>query len=69
MAFPTASRPQAWASSAALPLIATLLKLDPAWTDVEADRPRPFGHNGDHPPARSLDVSARKDYGVSSGRP
>jgi glycogen debranching enzyme len=43
VAFPTASRPQAWASGAPLLLLTTLLDLDPTCTDAEADLPRPFG--------------------------
>jgi glycogen debranching enzyme len=42
--FPTASRPQSWASGAPLLLLTTLLKLDPARADAEADLPPPLGH-------------------------
>ncbi|MDQ6778411.1 MAG: amylo-alpha-1,6-glucosidase [Actinomycetota bacterium] len=44
VAFPTASRPQAWASGAPLLLLTTLLNLHPECSDAEADLARPFGH-------------------------
>ncbi len=39
VAFPTASRPQAWAAGAPLLLLSTILGLQPEDTDVEADLP------------------------------
>jgi glycogen debranching enzyme len=58
VAFPTASRPQAWAAGAPLLLLSTLLGLQPGCTDVEADLPDPIGHAAirhqhDHPPLAS----------------
>ena len=44
VAFPTASRPQAWAAGAPLLLLTTLLDLRPGYTDAEADLPGPIGH-------------------------
>ena len=44
VAFPTASRPQAWASGAPLLLLTTLLHLHPGCTEAEADLPRSLGH-------------------------
>jgi glycogen debranching enzyme len=44
VAFPTASRPQAWAAGAPLLLLSTLLSLQPEDTDAEADLPDPTGH-------------------------
>ena len=44
VAFPTASRPQAWAAGAPLLLLSTVLGLQPEDTDVEADLPDPTGH-------------------------
>ncbi|HWF51865.1 MAG TPA: hypothetical protein VG294_14595 [Solirubrobacteraceae bacterium] len=44
VAFPTASRPQAWAAGAPLLLLTTLLNLDPQCTQAEAALPGPFGH-------------------------
>ncbi|MDQ6804472.1 MAG: amylo-alpha-1,6-glucosidase [Actinomycetota bacterium] len=44
VAFPTASRPQAWAAGAPLLLLTTLLNLQPESTDAEADLPGQFGH-------------------------
>ena len=44
VAFPTASRPQAWAAGAPLLLLTTLLGLRPGGTDVEADLPDTIGH-------------------------
>lgn len=57
VSFPTASRPQAWATGTPLLLLTTLLNLDPAWTATEADLPLPFGHvairrRPDHSPSR-----------------
>ncbi|MHB8691048.1 MAG: amylo-alpha-1,6-glucosidase [Solirubrobacteraceae bacterium] len=43
VAFPTASRPQAWAAGAPLLLLSTLLDLRPESTDVEAELPHPYG--------------------------
>jgi glycogen debranching enzyme len=43
VAFPTASRPQAWASGAPLLLLTTMLNLAPAWTEAQADLAGPFG--------------------------
>ncbi len=44
VAFPTASRPQAWAAGAPLLLLMTLLDLQPGSTTVETDLPDPIGH-------------------------
>jgi glycogen debranching enzyme len=44
VAFPTASRPQAWAAGAPLLLLTTLLGLRPERTDVQADLPDTIGH-------------------------
>jgi glycogen debranching enzyme len=44
VAFPTASRPQAWAAGTPLLLLTTLLDLQPECTDAEADLQRPLGH-------------------------
>ncbi len=44
VAFPTASRPQAWAAGAPLLLLTTLLGLRPGHTDVEADLTDTIGH-------------------------
>jgi glycogen debranching enzyme len=44
VAFPTASRPQAWAAGTPLLLLTTLLDLQPGYTDVQADLPGPIGH-------------------------
>jgi glycogen debranching enzyme len=55
VAFPTASRPQAWAAGAPLLLLTTLLDLQPDATEFEAELPDPIGHVAirrrlDHPP-------------------
>jgi glycogen debranching enzyme len=44
VAFPTASRPQAWAAGTPLLLLSTVLGLTPEDTDVAADLPDPTGH-------------------------
>ncbi len=44
VAFPTASRPQAWAAGAPLLLLSTVLGLQPDDSVVEADLPGPSGH-------------------------
>jgi glycogen debranching enzyme len=44
VAFPTASRPQAWAAGAPLLLLTTLLGLSPGRTDLRADLPHTVGH-------------------------
>jgi glycogen debranching enzyme len=44
VAFPTASRPQAWAAGAPLLLLTTLLDLRPASTNAEADLGHGLGH-------------------------
>ncbi len=44
VAFPTASRPQAWAAGAPLLLLSTILGLQPGDTHAEADLPEPTGH-------------------------
>jgi glycogen debranching enzyme len=44
VAFPTASRPQAWASGAPLMLLTTLLDLQPHSDGASADVPGPIGH-------------------------
>ena len=43
VAFPTASRPQAWAAGAPLLLLTTLLDLHPGYTNVEADLSQTIG--------------------------
>jgi glycogen debranching enzyme len=43
VAFPTASRPQAWAAGAPLLLLSTVLGLQPEDTEIEADLPDPTG--------------------------
>jgi glycogen debranching enzyme len=43
VAFPTASRPQAWAAGTPLLLLTTLLGLEPGRGDVEASLPEPIG--------------------------
>jgi glycogen debranching enzyme len=44
VAFPTASRPQAWAAGAPLLLLTTLLGLEPGGGKAHADVPGPIGH-------------------------
>jgi glycogen debranching enzyme len=44
VAFPTASRPQAWAAGAPLLLLSAVLGLQPEDTDIEADLPDSPGH-------------------------
>jgi glycogen debranching enzyme len=44
VAFPTASRPQAWAAGAPLLLLSTILGLQPGDTEAAADLPDPTGH-------------------------
>jgi len=44
VAFPTASRPQAWAAGAPLLLLSTVLGLTPEDTDAETDLPGEIGH-------------------------
>jgi glycogen debranching enzyme len=44
VAFPTASRPQAWAAGAPLLLLSTVLGLQPEDTDVDTDLPDLAGH-------------------------
>jgi glycogen debranching enzyme len=44
VAFPTASRPQAWAAGAPLLLLTTLLELQPGSTTVDTELPDPIGH-------------------------
>jgi glycogen debranching enzyme len=44
VAFPTASRPQAWAAAAPLSLLSTVLELQPQDAETEADLPGPSGH-------------------------
>jgi glycogen debranching enzyme len=44
VAFPTASRPQAWSAGAPLLLLTTLLKLEPAQSEAHADIPGDVGH-------------------------
>jgi glycogen debranching enzyme len=43
VAYPTASRPQAWAAGAPLLLLTTLLDLQPGWDDADADLPGGLG--------------------------
>jgi glycogen debranching enzyme len=56
VAFPTASRPQAWAAGAPLLLLSTVLGLQPEDSGVEADLPGPSGHISirRHPSRRPL---------------
>jgi glycogen debranching enzyme len=54
VAFPTASRPQAWAAGAPLLLLTTLLGLQPGCHDAEVELPQPLGRiaisrQPDHP--------------------
>lgn len=59
VAFPTASRPQAWAAGAPLLLLTTLLNLDPECAHAEVDLPGPFGHVAlTRRPARSRERTA-----------
>jgi glycogen debranching enzyme len=44
VAFPTASRPQAWAAGTPLLLLSTLLDLHPGRTDAEVEVPGGIGH-------------------------
>ena len=44
VAFPTASRPQAWAAGAALLLLTTLLELEPDDLEAHAEIPGHVGH-------------------------
>ncbi|MGA2163920.1 MAG: glycogen debranching N-terminal domain-containing protein [Solirubrobacteraceae bacterium] len=44
VAFPTASRPQAWAAGTPLLLLSTLLELHPGSTDADAEVPCGIGH-------------------------
>jgi len=54
VAFPTASRPQAWAAAAPLLLLTTLLNLQPGYAEVQGNLPGPIGYVGvSRPPARS----------------
>jgi glycogen debranching enzyme len=46
VAFPSASRPQAWAAGTPLLLLTTLLDLQPESTTVETDLPDPIGYVG-----------------------
>ncbi|HWH11193.1 MAG TPA: glycogen debranching N-terminal domain-containing protein [Solirubrobacteraceae bacterium] len=57
VAFPTASRPQAWAAGAPLMLLSTLLELEPGMTDAAVDVPGPIGR-----------ISLRRRSLVASGR-
>lgn len=50
VAYPTASRPQAWAAGAPLLLLSTLLDLQPGRTDAEAEVPWGIGHVELRPP-------------------
>ena len=52
VAFPTASRPQAWSAGAPLLLLTTLLNLKPGDTAAHADIPGEVGHVVLHRPAR-----------------
>jgi glycogen debranching enzyme len=44
VAFPTASRPQAWAAGTPLLLLSTLLDLHPGWSDADVEVPCGIGH-------------------------
>jgi glycogen debranching enzyme len=44
VAFPTASRPQAWAAGAPLLLLSTILDIEPEDMDIDADLPDSAGH-------------------------
>jgi glycogen debranching enzyme len=62
VAFPTASRPQAWAAGAPLLLLTTMLDLQPDSTDVAAELPRPMRHVAIHrtphnPPLAAIPVT------------
>jgi glycogen debranching enzyme len=58
VAFPTASRPQAWSAGAALLLLTTLLKLEPDDTDAHADAVGELGNIALHRrPRRTSDDS------------
>jgi glycogen debranching enzyme len=53
VAFPTASRPQAWAAGAPLLLLSTLLDLAPGEADAHADVAGPIGHIALRRPSRA----------------
>jgi glycogen debranching enzyme len=62
VAFPTASRPQAWAAATPLLMLTTLLRLDPRSDDAHAEPNGPIGHvvlhrQGDRP--RTLQPQGR----------
>jgi glycogen debranching enzyme len=57
VAFPTASRPQAWAAATPLMLLSTMLDLHPGFTHAEADTS--LGH---------IELDLQKDAGESNGR-
>jgi glycogen debranching enzyme len=60
VAFPTASRPQAWAAGTPLLLLTTLLDLQPGCIDAEADVPNRIGHIAlRRQPSRSAEASFR----------
>ena len=63
VAFPTASRPQAWAAGAPLLLLSTVLGLQPEETDGETDLPDPTGHISirRHPDRRPQPIPARAE--------
>jgi glycogen debranching enzyme len=50
VAFPTASRPQAWAAGTPLLLLSTLLDLHPERTNADVEVPGPIGHIALRPP-------------------
>ncbi len=58
VAFPTASRPQAWAAGTPLLLLTTLLDLSPDSTDADADLPGGIGRVGLHRPPASLSAAS-----------
>jgi glycogen debranching enzyme len=57
VAFPTASRPQAWSAGAPLLLLSTLLRLAPGDSDVEVDVPGEIGHLAMHRRPRATETS------------
>jgi glycogen debranching enzyme len=63
VAFPTASRPQAWAAGTPLLLLTTLLGLRPGCTEVDADLPDTIGNvairlRPDHSPLPPVTTNA-----------
>jgi glycogen debranching enzyme len=67
VAFPTASRPQAWAAGAPLLLLTTVLGLQPSPTDFEVELPDPIGHVAIHRKPGNPPLRALKQEGVTHG--